>query len=253
MSVKNTFRKIGGFISNNQQVILTSLGVAGVVTTSVLTATSTIKAYDIWMEDAIDNGAHEEDPKEIVKMVWKAYIPPLTVGVMTIAVIIGAHQSHGRKNAALASMYTLSEATMSKYQEKVAEQIGSSKEKTIREEVSNEMISEEPREDGKNVHITGNGDHLCYDVISGRYFRSDIESVRKAQNDMNHDLFSDMWGSLNDFYRYLDIPSIKIGDDIGWNIEKPIDIQFSSTVTEKGEPCLVIDHDNMPDIQFRDW
>lgn len=253
MSIKETFRKFGGAVSNNSTTILTSLGVAGVLTTSVLTVRSTIKAYDIYYEAHEDTSEWETDPKEIIKMTWKAYIPPLTVGVMTIGAIIFAHRAHGRRNAALASMYTLSEKTMKLYQEKVVDQIGENKEQAIREEVSNDLRVVEHQEGDLNVYDTGKGKHLCYDVISGRYFKSDVETVRKAMNDMNHSLFSDMWGSLNEFYNYLGLPGIKIGDEMGWNVDTPLDIQISSTVTEQGEPCIVVDHEVLPTLDFRDW
>lgn len=49
--------------------------------------------------------------------------------------------------------------------------------------------------------------------------------------------------SLNDLYFELGLDNIKLGDELGWNIDKGyIDINFSSQLDANGTPCLVLDY-----------
>ena len=74
--------------------------------------------------------------------------------------------------------------------------------------------------------MTGSGETLCYDVLSGRYFKSDIEKIREA---------------INDLYYAIGLPDIKLGEALGWNIDKGyIDVQFGTHLAANGTPCLVL-------------
>lgn len=87
---------------------------------------------------------------------------------------------------------------MKLYQEKVVETIGEKKEQQIRDEVAKEQVAKNPVSKNE-VIITGGGETLCYDSLSGRYFKSDIEKLRKAVNELNHTMVNDMCASLNDY------------------------------------------------------
>ncbi|WP_254556795.1 DUF6353 family protein, partial [Salmonella enterica] len=79
------------------------------------------------------------------------------------------------------------------------ETLGEKKEKQIREEIDKDRIKKNPV--GKSeVIITGNGKTLCYDHTSGRYFESDMETIKRAVNTINKQMLDEMYVSLNDFY-----------------------------------------------------
>ena len=67
---------------------------------------------------------------------------------------------------------------------------------------------------------TGLGSTLCFDAISGRYFRSDISKIKEGVNTFNAKLAQDEYKSLNDLYYELHLPYIDIGDALGWNVMK---------------------------------
>ena len=54
------------------------------------------------------------------------------------------------------------------------------------------------------------------------------------------------WATLNDFYDLLNLPHTDIGDKLGWDLDNRMEIHISAQVTDSGEPCLVIGHDNPP-------
>ena len=48
--------------------------------------------------------------------------------------------------------------------------------------------------------------------------------------------------SLNDFYSMQDLPTIRAGDKLGWNIDRGlVQVEYSSQLTDIGTPCLVIE------------
>ena len=80
-----------------------------------------------------------------------------------------------------------------------------------------------------------------YDVFSGRYFRSDIETIRRVENNINGQLNLECYASLNEFYNGLGIPPIAAGELVGWSEPNSLSVEFGSQLTEKGEPVLTVD------------
>ena len=117
--------------------------------------------------------------------------------------------------------------------------------------MAKETLEKEPVEN-KEVIITAKGDTLCFDIVSGRYFKSDIDKLKKAENELNRQMRNEMYISLNEFYYEIGLESIKLGDSLGWNIDDGyINLRFSSQLATDGTPCLVIDYEYGPKYDFR--
>ena len=213
--------------------ILTGVGIAGMVTTTVMAVRATPKAIQLLDEEKRRQHANKLEPMDIVKTAWKCYIPAAVTGTVSSSV-------NARRNAALTAAYTISESTLRDYQKKVVETIGEKKEQTVRDAVAKEHLEKNPVEN-KEVIVTAKGDTLCFDAVSGRYFKSDIDKLKKAENELNRQMRDEMYISLNDFYYEVGLEPIKLGDDLGWNIDNATD----------GTPCLVIDYGYGPRYDFR--
>lgn len=245
-------QQVGKVIKNNSPTILTALSVAGLISTVTLAVYATPKALATLRTAEIDRAIETKDQApeltkvEKVKLVWKEYIPSATVGLATMLCIISANSINLRRNAALASIYTLTERAMQEYQAKVVETIGKNKEEKIKGEVDQDILDRNPVSKN-NIVITQKGNSLCYDSLSGRYFQSDIEQIRKAQNDFNSELNKGTYCSLNEFYDRLGLPNIKMGQDIGWTTDHGmLDIRFDARIAEDERPCIVLDYRNGP-------
>ena len=230
-------------ISNHSPEILTGLGIAGFITTTVMAVKATPKAMWLIEEEKDTLEKDRLTVVETVKVAWKPYIPAAITGVSSVACIIGASSVNYKRNAALATAYQVSRAALSEYKEKVVETIGEKKEKQIRDKVAKDKIEKHPASKTE-VIITDNGNVLCYDPLSGRYFNSSIEYIRKVVNDLNFRMIGgEMYISLNEFYNEIGLSDIKRGDDIGWNISRgQIEVSFSSQLSDDGKPCIVIDY-----------
>lgn len=229
--------------------ILTGIGIAGMVTTTVMAVKATPKAL-ILIEDKKDELERDDlTALEIIKVTWPCYIPSAVIGSISIFCLIGASSTNLRRNAALATAYTLSESTLKEYQDKVVEAIGEKKEQSIRDSVAKDKVENNPV---REVIITDKGNTVCYDAISGRYFKSNIDKLKKAENELNRQMRDEMYVTLNEFYDEIGLDHIKVGDDLGWNIDKGyIELQFTSHLDQNGTPCLVIDYRVAPVYDYR--
>lgn len=229
-------------IAKHSPEILTGIGVTGIFATAIFAGSDTIKAKEIIDKEKEKRKVEKLPVKETVKLTWKCYIRTAISGVTSAACIIGASKINHKRNAALAAAYSLSEMTLRDYKSKVIETVGEKKEQAIEDKVAQEKISRVPK-DSNEVYFTNKGDTLCFDSVSGRYFKHDIEKLRKIENDLNKRLRDEMYISLNEFYYEIGLPSIKIGDDIGWNIDRGyIDFNLSAQLTDTDQPCVVIDY-----------
>ena len=250
MNLKSVINMCRGFTERHCSELLIVIGIAGYISTTILAVKATPKALSLIEAHKKELSKEQLTVKETVMTTWKCYIPATISGVMSTVCVLGsAVLSHNQK-AALAAAYTLSETSFSDYKEKALEALGEKKEKDIRDKVAEKHITENPVSNNE-VIITGKGDTLCYDILSGRYFNSDIEKIRRAENELNRRMRDELSISLNDFYDELGLDRIKIGDDLGWNIDKGyLDISFSSRLAENDVPCIVINHSCLPTYEF---
>lgn len=250
-------RNLGKFASDNSPTILTGLAGAGVFTTTIFGIMATpkaIAAIDKYKANQVFDEFMQEDEdlsaREIMEVTWKFYISTIVMGLTTVGCIIGANHISLRRNAALASLYSITEVAFKEYQEKVVETIGKNKELKIRDEISGDRLKNNPI--GKNeIIITGRGNVVCYDSSSGRYFKSDIEKLRQAAQRLNKFMSRDNFVSLNDWYYEIGLSGVSFGGLSGWNQDHEIDITFTAKLDENDDPCLVLDYLNEPIPKYR--
>ena len=128
----------------NSPAILTGLGIAGGITTTVLAVKATPKALKLIEEaEKEKNKARKADEPniklttpEVIKAVWKPFLPVVAMGGASIACVIGANSVHTRRHAALYSAYKLSETALSEYKDKVEEVVSEKKMKDIKQKVA---------------------------------------------------------------------------------------------------------------------
>lgn len=250
-----------GFGKRSPEILL-GIGIASGITATVLAVKATPKALELLTEkryekygDTLKEDDSYDDmpelkPVEVVKATWKCYIPAAINGVASIACLLGSHSVNAKRNAALATAYKLSETALNEYREKVVEEIGEDKEKVIRDKVSQKHLDEKPVSKNE-VIITGTGKQLCYDGISGRYFESDIQTIRAAVNKINETMVYEMYAALNDFYNEIGLSNTDMGDELGWNVDDGLlEISYGAMVADDGRPCITLDYHIAPRYDF---
>lgn len=250
-NVGKFFKDIQTSLTKHSPEILTGIGIAGMVTTTIFAVRATPKALRLMDEKKKELDVDKLTVKETIKTTWKCYIPSVVTGSVSIACIIGARSVDAKRKAALATAYKLSETAFAEYREKVTETIGERKERDIRDKIDKDRIEKHPI-DNREIIITATGDTLCFDYYSKRYFKSSIDAIKKAENEINRQLLLESYVSLNDVYYELGLAGTDYGDKMGWSTKdvKWVKIRYSAHLNENDTPCLAIDFDKEPTYDF---
>lgn len=253
-SVQSLFNSLGKWTKDHSPELLIGLGIASGVTTVVLAVKATPKAIKLIEEEKKEKRVDKLAPVDTVKATWKCYIPAALTGTASIACVIGANSVNARRHAALAAAYELSTTALKEYRSKVVETIGEKKEKVVREKIAQDHVDRHPVKDSEII-IINNGETLFYESISGRYFKSDLQKVRAAINDLNEDLTNsnENYISLSELYGELGLDRTSISDKLGWRIDRgKIEVDYPATKAPDGTPCLSIEYINLPEPGFDD-
>jgi hypothetical protein len=249
ISPKVLGKHVEKFIVDNAPTILSGVAAVGAISTTYLTAKATVKAYRR-REDEIERRYREEpnfkgeddfSKTDTVKLVWMDYIPPAGVLTVTVASIVCAHRVNSKRIMALATAYSLSEKRFGEYKDKIVEKFNPTKERQVQDEIAQDRVAGNPPDENRII-ITGNGDVLCYDMPSDRYFRSTVEKIRGVQNDINSEVVEMGYCDLEAFYQSLGLKPSPMADEIGWTTDQKLDIHFSAVLTHENQPCIAINY-----------
>lgn len=242
-------KNVKASMTRHSPELLTGIGIAGMIATTVLAVRATPKALRL-----IENAEQKHDEPltkvETVKACWKCYIPAAVTGVSSVACLIGASSVSAQRNAALTAAYTLSDTALREYREKVVETIGEKKEQAVRDAVAKDRVEKNPASSSE-VIVTGTGNTQCYDWYTSRHFKADIDKLKSAVNDLNSQMLDEGHVCLNDFYYLVNLPNAGVGDDLGWSYNRDglVKLNLSSQLDE-GVPCIVVDFQVAPHYDY---
>lgn len=212
------------FITKNSNVLLTIVSTVGVVTTVWVTIHGTIKAVKLVEEKQV-HGA-----KEVVKTVWKCYIPTIGVVLLTTTAILCNGKINAKKLAVLTSAYSGSVETIKKIEEKMSEQIGPKKTQKAIDEANTEIAKSRQPSDQKDIVVTGAGEQLFYCASTGQWFRSDWNGVELAKmkfqkviSDIMKNWGQGEWVPVREAQEALGLPVTDMGEYMGWHTDDFLD------------------------------
>ena len=269
------------FLSKNSPVIAMSIGAVAGISSVVMAVKNTpkaitqldLKAYAKYAGEIKEN---EEDSqsylnwlnvsdrlsspeayfqkltkKEIVQATWLCYLPSAILMTMSIGCFLAAFKITNCRAAAISSAYAIGQRALDEYQHEVLNILTKDQKKELQHNLNEKALAQTEVPNDSKLIIFGKGDILVFDELSGRYFLSDKETIRTAVNDFNQQI---IWGStqdLNDWYRILGLDDILIGEILGWNSDRMMDISFESMVAPNGEPCLMLNYLIPPSPNYR--
>lgn len=239
----------------NSPALLTGSAVVGLLATTISAFKMSPKAHEILHYKKCElEYVEPEDKKarrtvifETAKELTPVVSPTVIMGTATAACIIGSNSISSRRIAALSTAYAISESAVKNLNDKMTETIGEKKTQAIKDAiVKDKMDKNPPPTDTNHIIMTGDGDVLCMDVYSGRYFRSNAQKIGQAINQLSYQIQNDIYVCLNEFYDLLNIPEIPMGDDLGWNLDDTVKGQLPITITAgltaEQQPCLCVDY-----------
>ena len=189
---------------------------------------------------------------EKAKLVWHLYLPPVASGVLTVTCIIAAHRISSKQIVALTAAAGISERALTEYKDKVLEKFGAKEDEKLRDDIAQDRVNKFPA--SSQVMIAGSGDVLCYDMLTGRYFHSTMEDIKRAENKVNYELVHFMSCSLSYFYDELGLPPTIYSDTHGWNMNHHMEVTFSTVFSEDNKPCIAINFNKLPIADYdKNW
>lgn len=244
----NVFKGLKPWIAKHEPEILLGMGVSGFIFSTVWGIKATVKAVKKVDEVKEELGKDKLTNKEVIKIVWKDYIP-VVVGIgLSVPAVISSNRVSNRRNAALAAAFSISERTLQEYQDKTREIVGDKKNQEIKESISADRVAQAPG----TVYLTGDGDSVFYEPLSGRYFKTKWAKIQKAANDLNASALTDICGevTLSDWFDALGLEPTDISDDLGWKVTQDgmaglIQIEITSVIKDD-QPCGSIEYRSNP-------
>lgn len=238
-------------IKKHSPEILVTTGIVGMATSTVMAVKATPKAMSLLEDKKAELGTTYLTKKETIQAGWKPYAPSAILGVISAACIVGGTATNLKRNTALATVYAISENSLKRYQNVVEKEFGEEKAREIEQKVVKARINERPviidSDESAYVTITGDGNTLIYDSLSGRYFRSSTNAIDRAINTVNKNLLNDNYVTVNELYNELGVPTIGAGSLIGWYVDKEmLEITYDSDMDENGQPYVVLEYRNRP-------
>lgn len=248
--VTNFFKDLGVALNKHSPQILTGIGIVGMAGAGVIAVIKTPEALKLLEAKKKEKHCDKLPAVDVVKTTWKCYLPAVLTSAASAGCLIKANSINTRRNAALATAYSLSKAAYSEYKDKVIETIGEKKEQEIKEKIIKDKVERNPPDDREIIMIEG-GDTLCLDGFCGRFFMSDDDTIQRAIRKINRDIVSgNMYASLNEFYNEIGLSPVPIGDDLGWKIDDG-EIEVHTNYTKvKGRPCLVLTFNVAPKYEY---
>lgn len=243
MNITSYVKTAKSVITANSPVLLVGTTIAGVVTTGVLSAKAGYKARGIVdAEQArLDEyeTSHDLTMQEIAMLTWKQFMIPAISGAGTIAAAVGTHTVHTKRANAMAALYAVTSNKLDDMTEKAEELLGPKKTQQLQNEIAQKSIDRRPACEDAEVLMTDEGTELCYDDWSGRYFMSSMPKLEEAVNDLNRKLITEGDASVNDWYDYIGLTGIPMGDQFGWSGGK-VSGKFGAITAKDGRPAISV-------------
>lgn len=197
--VTRSVNKIGWKFKKHSPEILVTVGVIGIVASTVMACKSTTKVNDVVDEaketidkihDAVENHKHTSDGEEYTQEIadkdlsivyiqtgWKfvkLYGPAVALGIASIGCIVGSNRILNKRNAALAAAFTAVDNSFKEYRGRVIDRFGKELDRELRFGIK-----------AKDVEVTTtdeNGEE-----------KTETQSVNVVDPNLAHDIYSIIW------------------------------------------------------------
>lgn len=185
--------------------------------------------------------------QDIFRATWKSYVFPVTIGGLSLLCLVKSRSMDTKQTALLVTMAKASEETLRDYKKATEEKLAPKKISEIEDAYIEKRMERYP-ESNCNIYCTGHGDQICFDELSGLYFRSSTEHIKLSLAEATRLLRRDDSLQLSQVYELFGLPYGDCAKRIGWDTEYTPKLEYSLTskLTDTQQPCLVISFYDRP-------
>lgn len=242
--------QVKNFVNLHGNDIFMGFGIAFGVSAIGLAIHGTVKAVRMVDEKKAES-EKELSKKDILKLVWKCYIPTAIAEALSIGCTVKSGAISNKAIAAATAAYKITEENFADYKKAATDILGEKKEKRIEEQSAQSYLDRNPM-DGRRPIETGHGETRFIDSWHGAAFKSSINYVESCRNKVNEMVNNGDSVSLNDWYDMLGLQPDKAGWNEGWSADTTglMEIFFDPGVWTDGEPCFVIKYHVEPSNRY---
>ncbi|MCD8372112.1 MAG: DUF6353 family protein [Clostridia bacterium] len=233
--------------------ILVSVGVVGVIASTVMACVATVKSKDILetgkkeiekihkRKDDVEYTQHDMK-KDLTRVYFgtgfkivRSYLPSVIFCGLSLTSILSSNNILKKRTAALTAAYATLDSSFKDYRRRVIEKYGADEDRNLKLGIEEETVTEkcvDPKT-GKEVDVVKKVKKSNYDGRSGyaRYFDKtsgfwcgnydyNLMFLNAQQQYANDKLQADGYLFLNDVYDNLGLPKTKAGQIVGWVYDK---------------------------------
>lgn len=249
-NLKKTARVLGKKIEKRSPEILLGCGIVGFVSTCVLVAKEAPVAKEKLEELHEELAEMDEDltkPQiifEEFKVVAPVYAPSFGLALLSSGCLIWSFKGESKKAVAAATGYEFYRTKYFDLRDKVKEELGERKANKIETDLAQDDIKNSTIPDDyiSNDVVMSDGMSLFYDGFSGRYFRSTVDIVRRAELEISKRIMIEDYVALNEFYYELGIANTGMGDLLGFSQRTGIEVDLRPVMAPNSEPATSINY-----------
>lgn len=252
MTLQTIIKRTERVVIDNSPAIMTAIGVVGTLTTAYLTGRATYRAALMIEDENTARSIKNQPPLELkqkAELTWKLYVPALSTAAITCTSIVMANRVSTKRATAVATAYALSERAHDEYRSRVVEKLGKNKEGEIRTEMAQARVD---RAGTSNIVLSdSDGLVMCHDAFSNQFFKSTIEDIRKAANDVNFQILHHDFASVSDFYDAIGAEGLEsntASETMGWNTDRRLELvdPFPTVLYKERIPCISVEFSTTP-------
>lgn len=231
MNGKNLLKIGKEFITKNSSILLASLAGVSAVSAVLLAIKDTPKVNQL-INKATEEKGEDLNKKETAVIYVKGYWKTILLTTTTLLLIAGNTYIDGRKYAALAGAYALTDGKLKDLKASIKETFGVEDQKKVEDKATEKAIERNPYkrsyDEGEEEFMPPatiqatklNGLTLFWDDFTGHWFWSTRERIHEAANYCNKLLMKNDYVGLDEFYEQLGIETSLLSREFGWHINQ---------------------------------
>lgn len=256
-------------LKKHSPAILLAVGCVGVVGTAI-SAVFDKERFDDLIDEAIEQKEEElkaeaeefpdgDEPAEVevelkksekLKVFGKAFWRTALIAAFSITCLVASNRIAAGQLATVTACLAAQKTDYKEFVTAAKEKLGPKKSEELEAELIQKKMEKTGMPTEQTVIVAGGGDVLFFDKWNGRYFWSDMETVRKGVNDAVAELRQTTMLSGNEFWAFVSsaLGETDNGDVLGWDSgldgTKDIEVEYYSTIVPdgqyKGRPAIGI-------------
>ena len=237
----NMCKGLRGFAVKHAPGILMGMGTVGVSSAVILAVKAGPKAVILTEKSEMEKAKQSGEPNTLmIPLTWqerlaatyKLYIPPVGLTVFGLMCFWAAHGIDLKRQAVVAGLYSTAEATLQEYQRKVVDILGKDQADEIRQSIGDDRVRDAQRNLPPPPEDFDLGTQKwCF--LYGRRFPCSYNRIKEVQNEINDQMFREMYASEADLFYKLDptgeyLHADNAARNTGWTVDNMLVLRVNN-------------------------